>query len=169
MTNARRFSAALREMARVPSRVSAAIARDISKEIQKNFDAGVDPYGRKWRALAQSTIDNGRQAPPLTDTGAGRRSVVVRATSGAGIEIVVGLVRMIYHQFGGASHLRGPGGSYRKRRKNKNFGRDKDRSAGRGNPPKRSFLPFERMPPKWERIWEKHLKAMLRKGGFRGQ
>lgn len=168
MTNARRFSAALREMARVPSRVSAAIAKDISKEIQKNFSAGVDPYGRAWRALAKSTIKAGRSPPPLTDTGAGRRSVLVRSTSGAGIEIVVGVLYMLYHQFGGASHLRGPGGSYRLRKKNKNFGRDKDRSGGRNNPPRRSFLPFERMPPKWEKIWEKHLKAMLKKGGFRG-
>lgn len=168
MTNARRFSAALREMARVPSRVSTAIAKDISREIQKNFSAGVDPYGRAWRQLAKSTIKAGRHPPPLTDTGEGRRSVVVKAAQGAGINIVVGVLYMLYHQFGGASHLRGPGGSYRKRRKNKNFGRDKDRSAGRGNPPKRSFLPFERMPPKWEAIWEKHLKAMLRKGGFRG-
>jgi phage gpG-like protein len=147
--NARRFSKVLRDLARVPSQATAAIARDLNKEIQRNFDRGVDPYGRKWRTLAKSTLERGRHPPPLTDTGHGRASVVVKPGAGAGLVITIGVIYMLYHQFGGASHLRGPGGSYRLRRRNKNFGRDADRSPGRDNPPKRSFLPFDRMPSKW--------------------
>lgn len=161
MTDARRFSKILRGFARIPSQATTAIAREISKEIQKNFDQGVDPYGRKWRPLSRAYMEaTGRTNPPLTDTGRGRRSVKVAPLSGAGLTITIGVLYMVYHQFGGASHLRGPGGSYRRRKQNKNFGRDKDRSGGRENPPKRSFLPFDRMPARWEQIIQKQLEKM---------
>lgn len=163
MTNARRFSQVIRNLAKVPSQATTAIARDLNKEIQRNFDRGVDPYGRKWRPLAESTLERGRHPPPLTDTHEGRNSVLVTPGRGAGLKVVVGLVRMLYHQFGGASHLRGPGGSYRRRKQNKNFGRDKDRSAGRERPPKRSFLPFERMPSAWLEIIRKRIDEQARK------
>jgi len=150
--NAKRFSKVLRAMAQAPSKATTAIARDINIEIQRGFDRGEDPYGKKWRGLADSTIEAGRHNPPLTDTGRGRASVVVSPTVNAGLKLTIGVLYMIYHQFGGPSHLRGPGGSYRLRKKNKDFGRDKDRSGGRENPPKRSFVPFDRMPRTWGEI-----------------
>lgn len=162
-TNARKFSAAILELARIPSQVSAQAARDLSKEIQRNFDRGVDPFGKAWKPLAKSTIAKGRRAPPLTDTGEGRRSVVVRPAVGAGIQITVGLVRMLYHQFGGASHLRGRGGSYKQRHTNKRFGTSADLSSRRGNPPKRSFLPFDEMPERWIQIYQASLDTVLAK------
>lgn len=155
-TNARKFSAAILELARIPSQVSAQAARDLSKEIQRSFDKGVDPFGKPWKPLAKATIAKGRRPPPLTDTGAGRRSVIVRPAVGAGIQITVGLVRMLYAQFGGKSHLRG-------HRKNKKFGTSADLSAARGNPPKRSFLPFDEMPPRWIQIYQSSLDAVLGK------
>ena len=160
--NAKRFSQVMREMARVPSRASAAICRDIEREIQRNMDRSVDPYGRPWRKKA-----NG-QRTTLTKTGAGRASIKATPTSGAGFKITVGLLRMIYHQFGGMSHLKGPSGTSADRKKNKNFGRDKDRSTGRNNPPKRSFLPFERLPRSWGEIVlariEEAAQAVLKRG-----
>lgn len=163
MTDAKRFSKIMRDMAKVPSRAAKKTAQDISSKIQRNFDQGVDPYGRHWRELAESTVERGRHEPPLTDSGRGRSSVTVAAMAGAGWRITVGVLYMIYHQFGGASHLRGPGGSYRKRKQNKHFGRDKDRGGRRKKPPKRSFLPFDRMPSAWGEIVRSNIEAAAKK------
>lgn len=141
--NAKRLSQLVRKLAAVPSQASAQIARELNAEIQGNFDKGVDPFGRRWKRLAKSTLAKGRHPPPLTDTRRGRESVTAKSMRGAGVMIVVGVLYMIYHQFGGKSHLRG-------HRKNKNFGRDKDRSSGRATPPRRSFLP---QGNEWPKRW----------------
>lgn len=164
VVNAKRLSQMMRELGRVPSRVSGKIAADLNREIQSNFDRGVDPFGRKWRRLAKSTVERGRHPPPLTDTGRGRESVVAKSMRGAGVMIVVGVLYMIYHQFGGASHLRGPGGGYHNRHKNKHFGRDKDRSSGRENPPRRSFLPQgNEWPKRWIEIVDRSWRGAMQK------
>lgn len=75
--HAKQFSQVMRDLARVPAQASRAIAKDISKEIQRNFARGVDPYGEPWRELADSTRARGRHEPPLTNTGSGKRSVRV--------------------------------------------------------------------------------------------
>lgn len=158
VVNAKRLSQIVRDLGRVPSRASGKIAIDLNKEIQSNFNRGVDPFGRKWKRLAKSTIARGRKWPPLTGkTRRGRESVVAHAMGGAGVAVVVGVLYMIYHQFGGKSRLHG-------HRKNKAFGRDKDRegrdSKGRGNPPRRSFLPQgKEFPPRWVDIIERAYKA----------
>lgn len=137
--NAKRFSAIMRELARVPSRAAKPAAAAISREIQRNMDAGKDPYGKAWKLKA-----NGQRSQ-LLKTGRGRASIRVLATAGAGFKITVGVLYMIYHQFGGKSHLRG-------HKKHPDFGRDKDRGGRRNNPPKRSFLPFDKLPPAWGEI-----------------
>ncbi len=161
-TNAKRFSKVMRDLARVPSRAAKSIAKEIGGEIQRSMDASEDPYGRAWRKKA----DGNRSQ--LRKTGRGRASIRVIPTVGAGFKITVGVLYMIYHQFGGASHLRGPGGSFRMRRKNKNFGRDNDRSGGRNHPPKRSFIPFDRVPSTWAEIVrdeiEKAAAKVLKRG-----
>lgn len=161
-TNAARFSKVMRDMARVQSQIAAQVARDISGQIQRDMSAGRDPYGRAWRKKADGSMST------LRKTGRGRASIDVRALAGAGFRIVVGVIYMLYHQFGGASHLRGPGGSYRLRHKNKNFGRDADRSSGRNHPPKRSFLPFDRMPSTWLEIVRRRTEEWARKRIARG-
>lgn len=153
-SNARRFARALREeLARLPSQIARDVAVKIGNEVQRNFDRGVDPYGRPWRKLAKSTIERGRHAPPLTDTGEGRDSISVEPASGAGIKILVGLTRMLYHQFGGKSHLSGG-------RRNRAFGTGADLSRGRERPPKRSFLPFDRIPARWVELYQDSLDAL---------
>jgi hypothetical protein len=152
--NARRFSAVMRDLARVPSRVSRAVADDISDEIQRSMDASVDPYGRPWRL----TRSGGRTQ--LLDTGGGRASIIVRPTAGAGIRITIGELHMIYHQFGGRSHLKGPSGTSADRRKHRDFGRDRDRSKGRMQPPQRMYIPFEVLPRTWGEIVLGHIEAM---------
>lgn len=160
--NAKRLSQLVRDLGRVPSQASSRIAQDLNREIQNNFTRGVDPFGRKWRGLASSTIEGGRHNPPLTDTGRGRRSVTAKSMRGAGVMIVVGVLYMIYHQFGGKSHLPG-------HKRNKHFGRDKDRSSGRERPPRRSFLPQGgEFPKRWVAIIERVYQATMIKAWRRG-
>lgn len=122
--NAKKFSSVMKQLAAVPSRASRAIAADISKEIQANFDRGCDPYRKPWKKLAKSTILRGRHPPPLTDTRKGRTSIRVTPTAGAGLRLTVGVRYMIYHQFGSpATKL-----------------------------PRRMFVPTERMPAAWAEI-----------------
>lgn len=142
--NAKKFSKVMREMARVPSRASAEIARELKSEIEKRMSASQDPFGKAWKRRA----DGSRSV--LKKSGRGRNSIEVRPTSGSGLRITVAILYMIYHQFGGKSHLRG-------HRKNKNFGRDADRSSGRNHPPKREFIPQDRLPPRWEKIIQRAL------------
>jgi phage gpG-like protein len=144
--NAKRFSAVMRSLAKVPAQASRKSAADISREIQRSMDASKDPDGGVWQPKK-----NGRPSI-LKKTGVGRASIKVTPTSGAGMKITVGVKYMIYHQFGGASHLRGPGGSYKRRKENKHFGTEHDQSEGRSHPPKRSFLPFKKLPDRWGAI-----------------
>jgi phage gpG-like protein len=160
--NATRFSAVMRDLARVQSRITARVAVQLRKQIISQMDQSKTPEGKAWPRRA----DGSRSI--LFKTGAGRESIKVTPNSGAGIRIVVGVLYMIYHQFGGASHLRGPGGSYAKRKKNKNFGRDKDRSSGRGNPPQRKFIPFEKLPRAWDLLILAAVKAEAAKRLPRG-
>lgn len=98
--NAKQFSAALRKLAKVPSQLAPEVAKDIRKQIDKDFNAGRDPYGKPWQPLADSTIARGRHAPPLTDTRVGRKSIKVFAMQGAGVAITVGTDYMWRHQEG---------------------------------------------------------------------
>jgi hypothetical protein len=150
MTNAKRFSKVMRELAKVPSQASRAISDDISKEIQRKMDKSVDPYGKPWKLRR-----NGRPTI-LKKSGKGRRGIDVSPTRGAGFRIIVHVLYMIYHQFGGKSHLRG-------HKKNPNFGRDKDRSSRRGRPPTRSFLPFDILPAAWEKIVKKRIEEQAKR------
>ena len=97
---AKGFSAALNSLASVPSQVAPKIAQRIAKAIDKQFTDGVDPYGRPWAPLRPRTLAKGRHPPPLTNTGAGRRSVRVVPARGAGVRITVGKGYMGIHQDG---------------------------------------------------------------------
>lgn len=123
-------------MARVPSQISARVAEDIDKEIQRNFDLGRDAFRKRWKALAASTLARGRHPPPLTDTHAGRNSIDVSPLPGAGVRIIIGKVYMIYHQYGDPPHL-----------------------------PRRAFVPVEIVPSAWAEIilfrFEERAKKVL--------
>jgi hypothetical protein len=57
--------------------------------MQEEFDRGVDPYGNPWEELAESTVERGRHAPPLTDTGKMRDSLSVLPMAHAGVAITI--------------------------------------------------------------------------------
>lgn len=92
--NAKRFSAVVRSLARVPAQVARKTAADISREIQRSMDASKDPDGGAWKPKK-----NG-QPSVLKKTGRGRESIEVAPTSGAGLKITVGTKYMPFHQFG---------------------------------------------------------------------
>lgn len=94
------LKANLSRLSRVPAQTAAAVSTDIAVEIEKEFDAGQDPYGRAWEALRPATLRRGRRPPPLTDTGHLRSSVRVAPTAGAGIAIVIGAEYARFHQTG---------------------------------------------------------------------
>lgn len=96
-------------------KVMTTVARTIEQQARQSFRDQVDPWGKPWPPLAQSTLRAraGRRASnanrranqqPLVDTGAmfGSLRHVATATS-ASVEIGAGLpdVRAEVHQFGG--------------------------------------------------------------------
>lgn len=85
MSGARAFARTLRELAKVPARVAPEASDEINTLLQEGFDAGIDPYGNAWTALAPATLAKGRTPPPLTDTHAMRDGTQARPLSGAGI------------------------------------------------------------------------------------
>ena len=56
----------------------------IKRLVEAQLDQGRDPYGETWAPLAPATVAKGRNPPPLTNTGAMRKSLQVTA-SGASI------------------------------------------------------------------------------------
>ncbi len=90
---------AIRALARVPSQAGAPAAKSLGELIQREFDAGIDPYGDAWAPLLDSTLATGRTPPPLTDSG-DLRAVTVEPTSGAGISITLGAPYGAMHQTG---------------------------------------------------------------------
>lgn len=76
------------------SRVREIVARDaapaIAADIDREFGAGQDPYGRAWAPLSPATLARGRRPPPLTATGAMRASLMTRSMSGIGIGLQIG-------------------------------------------------------------------------------
>lgn len=123
----------LRALSEVPSQASEAAAVDIAARIDDQFNDGVDPYGAPWKGLADSTIERGRFNPPLTDTRAGRESVVVRPMQGAGIEVEIGEGYMGFHQ------------------------------AGSGKMPARKILPEGDLPDDWEADIENRTRQAVKK------
>lgn len=125
-------SRALRELARVPSKVAPAVARRMRADLMRRFAAGQDPYGKKWARLKPATLAKGRRPPPLTDTGRGKRGIRFRPLPGAGIGITSSVEYMRYHMRATAN-----------------------RAA-------RKFLPEGSLPAAWRRIWREELTRKAR-------
>lgn len=132
---AKKLSKALSELARVPSQISRSVSARYNQEIQKGFDQGHDPYGKKWANLRPATLAKGRRPPPLTATGRGRRGVKAKPMQGAGIALTSTVSYMKYHRTGTSKMAR------------------------------RDFLPDEEkgLPKKWTDIWEEEFETQARK------
>ena len=82
-----RLSRKIADLSRMPGRVSAKVAPDLTTAIQQEFSAGKDPYGAPWASLSAETLRKGRSAPPLTDTGRMRASARAEAAGKAGVAV----------------------------------------------------------------------------------
>lgn len=85
-----KIASAIRALTHVPSRASRGVATSIGKLIERQFDTGTDPYGRRWKPLKPSTIKRKGHAQIGVDSHAMRDSIDVRPMSGAGVQITVG-------------------------------------------------------------------------------
>lgn len=120
-------SRALRQLARVPSKVAPEVARRIRADLMRRFAAGEDPYRRKWAPLKPATLAKGRRPPPLTDTGRGKRGIRVSPARGAGVRITSSVGYMRHHM------------------------------RATSNRAARKFLPEGRLPAAWSKIWREAL------------
>jgi phage gpG-like protein len=135
---ARGYARALADLASVPAQIAPRVALRIAADIQQNFSAGVDPYGRAWAPLRPRTLAKGRHPPPLTDTGRGRSGIRVFAMSGAGVAMTSDVSYMGIHQDGSP------------------------RMAAR------KFFPEGVLPAKWRAIWQEELTLSTRARLARG-
>jgi hypothetical protein len=124
------------DLAKVPSRASARVSRELADLIQLEFDEGADPYGSSWAPLAEATLAKGRHHPPLTDMRDMRNSLRVRPMRGAGVSITIAHPAQV-HQTGW-----------------------KGRS---GNGPPRPILPARAMPELWAEAIEVAVNDELRR------
>jgi hypothetical protein len=85
-----RIASAIRALTHVPSRASRGAATTIGRLIDRQFETGTDPYGRRWKALKPSTIKRKGHAQIGVDSHRMRDSIDVRPMSGAGVQITVG-------------------------------------------------------------------------------
>lgn len=132
---AKGYSAALVSLLSVPAKIAKPIAKDIGKAIERQFDAGTDPYGRPWAPLRPATLAKGRTPPPLTATRAGRDSIQVKPGQGAGVMITVGKSYMGIHQDGAPPRLVA-----------------------------RKILPEGKLPPSWKLIYQTALSKAVKAG-----
>ena len=108
-----------RALARVPSQVAKDIAERYNERLQDGFDAGTDPYGVEWEALAPFTIAKGRFPPPLTDKGDLRAQARLVPMQGTGLQFVQQVPYGFVHM------------------------------SGRADMPKRRYLPDAGLPAAW--------------------
>ncbi len=77
-----RIGSAIASLSEVPTIAAELVSDRIAALVQLEFDAGVDPYGEAWAPLAPATVARGRHAPPLTDSGEMRASLLVYPSFG---------------------------------------------------------------------------------------
>lgn len=92
----------MRELSKVPSKVSRKVAPKIRRLVTEQFNAQTSPYGAPWAPYAASSIKRGRRPPLLVETGRLRRGIRVTPSQGAGITITVSAEYAGYHQTGTA-------------------------------------------------------------------
>ena len=81
---------ALRELARVPSRVSTKGAAAIERDWRAKYRAGQDPYGNALAPLAPSTIARKGHDTIMVETGATYAETRAKALPGGGIGLTTG-------------------------------------------------------------------------------
>ena len=129
-----KLSRTLAELDALPRKVAVSVAPTITRELQRQFKQGTDPYGRKWRRLA-----NGKPSR-LTETGKLKHGTRAGAMPGkrAGLRIIVGRMgdrgrNPIVHQ------------------------------TGTVNMPARKILPERGMPAAWRQAIKREMAKAVRR------
>lgn len=81
---------ALKELARVPSRVASKSALEIEKMWRRSYMAGTDPYGNEWAANKPSTIKKKGHDWVMVDSQETLNKTRARPLPGAGIGLFTG-------------------------------------------------------------------------------
>jgi phage gpG-like protein len=115
----------LARLGAVPSVASREAAKGISRAIDDQFDAQVDPYGKAWAPLKESTIERKGDDAILSETGKLRGGIHVLPRPGAGIDVTIDAEYAGFHQTG--------------------F------TVGKTHVPARKILPDAAIPDTWER------------------
>jgi hypothetical protein len=123
------------QLGRLPERLAVAAAPKITELQKAQFDAGVDPYGQAWKALARRTLAKGRRPPPLTDKRRLRNGTGTWPLVGHRLLHRVNAPYGIHHQYG----------------------------APRANLSQRMILPTKGLPPAWRRILDEQAKILARR------
>ena len=114
----------LNRLAGIPSQATRDAARGIKRAIDDEFRAGLDPYGKPWTPLQESTIQKKGSSAILIETEAMRKGIKVRPMPGAGIAITSDAEYLGFHQGQGSP---------------------------RAHVPPRHVLPEGELPDTWER------------------
>jgi len=122
------------------------IAPTIKSNIEAQFSAGVNPYDTPWKPLRPATLAKGRTPPPLTDTGALRKSIRVTAEGYT--------LRVIAADLVAGLHQNGWTRTRAKYRRGKVVGKT---TIG-PNATKRQILPDGRIP----NVWRQQIRKMAR-------
>jgi phage gpG-like protein len=95
----------LGELASVPSKIASEVAQGIEALIKAQFRNEMDPYGKSWEPLADSTLERPRIGGILMRTGRGFASISVKPLRGAGLQITLedyfGFHQAGFHHIGG--------------------------------------------------------------------
>lgn len=81
---------ALRELTRVPSRVSSKAAPAIERLWRRDYMAGLDPYGKAWAPLRPSTVRRKGHDRIMVESGETLAQTRARPLGGAGIALRTG-------------------------------------------------------------------------------
>jgi len=88
MAGARDLADRLAQLAKIPSRIAAAVADKITEALREEFDSGSNAYGNPWKPLLPQTIRRKRgDARILRRTDALSAATVAKPRGGAGVEI----------------------------------------------------------------------------------
>jgi hypothetical protein len=117
-----RLADRVRDLAKVPSRAAAPVAKAIKGLIAEEFEAQADPYGNAWQPHADATVERWGEHPILDLTGNMRGGIDVSPMRPAGVAVTI--------PHPGAPHQTGWSGP-------------------QGSGPARPILPGGTMPARW--------------------
>ena len=139
------LSARLAELAKVPSRIAAAVAADLEALLEQGYRRGRNPYGEPWAPLKRRTLAKHRP-PPLTHHGLMREDTSVAPRGGAGV--------VLSAPFPAGIHMTGAG-----------LQTSDDPADEWGMEARPMFPDGEALPASWQKAIDRRVREAFGKGG----